>query len=196
MLAGGSALLATCSASTPPAPQPGSVTVNVSQTAVGINVCTSACVQNVNVQNISVVNVNQAGARPAPTTRPAPTRPAVKLPPATSSPMPAPPIPQRVAYLPPPVAPQPPPVPVFGDPGRPLIGTDQTPVVTLATRSTAVLTREQGPGPAASRGPDSGAPVIQLAILGALLVAWISLLLSRRSTPATGLLTLDDGSAA
>jgi hypothetical protein len=188
VVAGGFAALLTCSA-TPP-PSPGSVTVNVTQTAVGVNVCNSACVQNVNIQNISVVNISQAARRPAASPTPRPVRAPVRPRPAL-----APPIPEPVAYLPPPAPPEPPPIPGLGETVQLMGPPHSTPVLTLASRPTAALRRAPAPSSGQNPGLDSSIPLIEVAILALLLAAWACLLLVRRSIPPSGLLVLDDGFA-
>ena len=197
---GGLVMLLTCSAS--PSPSASPVVVNVKQTAVGINVCHSGCVQNVNVQNISVVIVNQgqqppvratarhrapAAAAPAvhrkPTYRPHPTSPSVE--PASAQSGPAPPDPpvvltpweqrlQRMEEVP------------TSSHGA---AASSTGPETVASRSAAALSRPRGPDAA----PDLRRPLAEIGTLALVLLAWISLFFVRRPPPASGLLVLDDG---
>lgn len=197
---GGLMMLFTCSAS--PSPSPSPVVVNVKQTAVGINVCHSGCVQNVNVQNISVVIVNQgqqppvrataqhptpAAAAPAvhrkPTYRPHPTSPSVQPASAQSGPGPADPPAvltpweQRLQRM------------EEGPTSARGAAASSTGPETVASRPAAALSRPRGPDAA----PDPRIPLAEIGTLALVLLAWISLFFVRRPPPPSGLLVLDDG---
>jgi len=209
VVAAGLVPLLTCAASPPVQPSP--VVVNVKQTAIGINVCRSGCVQNVQVQNISVVVVNQGTSKPV-------TRPAPKAPPRPAvasarkvTPRAAPPPPP--AQDPPPQPGTPAPDPPATQPAQP---GDQEALAPRDTRLRATK-KEVAPAGGAAAEPSNPASAVDaraaafsrtlppatisepslptpwLAVLAVVLTLWISLFFVRRPAPATGLLVLDDG---
>lgn len=215
ILAAGAVPLLTCAASPPVQPSP--VVVNVKQTAIGINVCHSGCVQNVHVQNISVVVVNQGAARPVSRAAPQPP-PAVKTParPVVTgtrkvTPRPAPP---------PPPAQEPPQqtgAPAADPPeAQPSQSSDPE---ALAPRDihSRPLKRKVAPASGGAGAPLNLAPPDEaraaaftrpvpaaaiprpslttpwIPVLAVVVVLWTSLFFVRRPAPASGLLVLDDG---
>ena len=212
VVAAGLAPLFTCAASPPVQPSP--VVINVQQTAIGINVCHSGCVQNVHVQNISVVVVNQGTGKPV-------SRPAPKAPPRPAvvsarkvTPRAAPPPPP--AQDPPQQTGTPAPDPPATRPAQPgdqeaLAPRDMRlrPMKKEASPAGGSAAEPSNPGsavdaraaafsrtlpPATMSGPSLPTP--WLAVLGVVLTLWISLFFVRRPAPATALLVLDDGPAS
>ena len=198
--------LFTCAASPPVQPSP--VVVNVKQTAVGINVCHSGCVQNVHVQNISVVIVNQGAGRAAP-----PTPPAVKAQPRPAvtsarkvTPRAAPPPPPAQDPPPqtgPPAADPPPALPSRPGDSEALGPRDmhsqpikkEAAPLNVAPSIDARAAAFSRPLPAAAvPRPSPSTPWIP--VLAVVLVLWTSLFFVRRPAPANGLLVLDDGPVA
>lgn len=212
-VAAGLVPLLTCAASPPVQPSP--VVVNVKQTAIGINVCHSGCVQNVQVQNISVVVVNQGAGKPVSRSTP---RAAAKAPPrpAVASARKAPP---RAAPPPPPA--QDPPQqtgtpaadPPATQPGQP---SDQEALAPRDVRWRPIK-KEVAPAGGSAAEPSKPALVVDargaafsrplpaatisgpslptpwLAVLAVVLTLWSSLFFVRRPAPAPGLMVLDDG---
>ena len=202
--------LFTCAASPPVQPSP--VVVNVKQTAIGINVCHSGCVQNVHVQNISVVIVNQGAARPAGRAAP-PTPPAVKAQPRPAvtsarkvTPRAAPPPPPAQDPPPqsgPPAADPPPALPSRPGDSEALGPRDmhsrpmkkEAEPLNVAPSIDARAAAFSQPLPAVTV-PRPSLPTPWIPVLAVVLVLWISLFFVRRPAPASGLLVLDDGPAA
>ena len=208
--------LLTCAASPPVQPSP--VVVNVKQTAIGINVCHSGCVQNVQVQNVSVVVVNQGAGKPVSRATP---RPAAKVPPR-------PPV-ASARKAPPRAAPPSPPAqdPTQGT-GTPAADPPATQPAqpgdqeALAPRDVRLrpMKKEVAPAGGGAAEQSKPAPAVDaraaafsrplpaatisgpslptpwLAVLAVVLTLWISLFFVRRTAPATGLMVLDDGPAS
>lgn len=218
ILAAGTVPLLTCAASPPVQPSP--VVVNVKQTAIGINVCHSGCVQNVHVQNISIVVVNQGSGRPVSRAAPQPS-PAVK-----AAPRPAVTGPRKVTprTAPPPPPAQDPPQPTgtpAADPPEAQPSQPRDPEA-LAPRDMhwRPMKKEAAPASGSAAAQLNMAPPVEaraaafsrplpagavprpslttpwIPVLAVVLVLWTSLFFVRRPAPASGLLVLDDGPAS